>query len=211
MDVPVKRLARSHHLLVADLRREPRSPASLPAHLSIQQTFGLAPGTQNLERDLGWATAPCSVPHPHPTLPFQNKCVPYWPEVGTQRVYGPYSVTNCGEHDTTEYKLRTLHVSPLDNVSGPHSLPCSGSPSRTCSPLWLGRARQVGCSEGAGGTEPVSSAQGDLIREIWHYQYLSWPDHGVPSEPGGVLSFLDQINQRQESLPHAGPIIVHCR
>ncbi|XP_012493274.1 PREDICTED: tyrosine-protein phosphatase non-receptor type 6 isoform X4 [Propithecus coquereli] len=96
----------------------------------------------------------------------RNKCVPYWPEVGTQRVYGPYSVTNCGEHDTSEYKLRTLQVSPLDN--------------------------------------------GDLVREIWHYQYLSWPDHGVPSDPGGVLSFLDQINQRQENLPHAGPIIVHC-
>ncbi|EAW88700.1 protein tyrosine phosphatase, non-receptor type 6, isoform CRA_a [Homo sapiens] len=56
----------------------------------------------------------------------------------------------------------------------------------------------------------ISSMAPDLIREIWHYQYLSWPDHGVPSEPGGVLSFLDQINQRQESLPHAGPIIVHC-
>ncbi|KAB1254506.1 Tyrosine-protein phosphatase non-receptor type 6 [Camelus dromedarius] len=96
----------------------------------------------------------------------RNKCVPYWPEVGSQGVYGPYAVTNCGEHDTAEYKLRTLQVSPLDN--------------------------------------------GDLVREIWHYQYLSWPDHGVPSEPGGVLSFLDQINQRQESLPHAGPIIVHC-
>ncbi|OWK03580.1 PTPN6 [Cervus elaphus hippelaphus] len=86
----------------------------------------------------------------------RNKCVPYWPEVGSQRVYGPYTVTNCGEHDTTEYKLRNLQVSPLEN--------------------------------------------GNLIREIWHYQYLSWPDHGVPSEPGGVLSFLDQINQRQESL-----------
>uniref|UniRef100_A0A671DWB5 protein-tyrosine-phosphatase n=1 Tax=Rhinolophus ferrumequinum TaxID=59479 RepID=A0A671DWB5_RHIFE len=96
----------------------------------------------------------------------ENKCVPYWPEVGSQRVYGSYTVTNCGEHDTAEYKLRTLQVSPLDNAN--------------------------------------------LVREIWHYQYLSWPDHGVPSEPGGVLSFLDQINQRQESLPHAGPIIVHC-
>uniref|UniRef100_A0A2K5PB82 protein-tyrosine-phosphatase n=1 Tax=Cebus imitator TaxID=2715852 RepID=A0A2K5PB82_CEBIM len=59
-------------------------------------------------------------------------------------------------------------------------------------------------------TREVEKGRGDLVREIWHYQYLSWPDHGVPSEPGGVLSFLDQINQRQESLPHAGPIIVHC-
>lgn len=53
--------------------------------------------------------------------------------------------------------------------------------------------------------------QGKAVREIWHYQYLSWPDHGVPSEPGGVLSFLDQINQKQESTPDAGPILVHCR
>nr|KAF6453592.1 protein tyrosine phosphatase non-receptor type 6 [Molossus molossus] len=97
---------------------------------------------------------------------IKNKCVPYWPEKDTQRVYGRYTVTNRGEHDTAEYKLRTLQVSPLDNEN--------------------------------------------LVRDIWHYQYLSWPDHGVPSEPGGVLSFLDQINQRQESLPHAGPIIVHC-
>ncbi|XP_020849922.1 tyrosine-protein phosphatase non-receptor type 6 isoform X2 [Phascolarctos cinereus] len=96
----------------------------------------------------------------------RNKCVPYWPEVGTQRAYGLYCVFNCKEHDTPEYKVRSLQVSPLDN--------------------------------------------GDLVRKIWHYQYLSWPDHGVPSEPGGILSFLDQINQRQERLPHAGPIIVHC-
>ncbi|XP_063818557.1 tyrosine-protein phosphatase non-receptor type 6 [Pseudophryne corroboree] len=47
-------------------------------------------------------------------------------------------------------------------------------------------------------------------RKIIHYQYLSWPDHGVPSDPGGVLSFLGEVNRMQESLPEAGPIIVHC-
>ncbi|XP_041130143.1 tyrosine-protein phosphatase non-receptor type 11-like isoform X3 [Polyodon spathula] len=47
-------------------------------------------------------------------------------------------------------------------------------------------------------------------RYIWHYQYLSWPDHGVPNEPGGVLSFLDQVNQAQKSIPDTGPIVVHC-
>ncbi|XP_043919015.1 tyrosine-protein phosphatase non-receptor type 11-like, partial [Protopterus annectens] len=50
----------------------------------------------------------------------------------------------------------------------------------------------------------------EVPRQIWQYQYLSWPDHGVPNEPGGVLSFLDQVNQEQQSIPHAGPIIVHC-
>ncbi|XP_023685868.1 tyrosine-protein phosphatase non-receptor type 11b [Paramormyrops kingsleyae] len=47
-------------------------------------------------------------------------------------------------------------------------------------------------------------------RYIWHYQYLSWPDHGVPNEPGGVLSFLDQVNQTQNALTETGPIVVHC-
>ncbi|XP_054999452.1 tyrosine-protein phosphatase non-receptor type 6 isoform X2 [Sorex araneus] len=96
----------------------------------------------------------------------RNKCVPYWPQVGSQRVYGPYAVTNREEQEKAEYKLRLLQVSPKEHA--------------------------------------------DLTRDIWHYQYLSWPDHGVPSEPGGVLSFLDQINQQQESQPQAGPIIVHC-
>uniref|UniRef100_A0A8C4GR22 protein-tyrosine-phosphatase n=1 Tax=Dicentrarchus labrax TaxID=13489 RepID=A0A8C4GR22_DICLA len=49
-----------------------------------------------------------------------------------------------------------------------------------------------------------------LSRTIWHYQYLSWPDHGVPQEPGGVLSFLTQVNARQAESPNAGPMIIHC-
>lgn len=48
-------------------------------------------------------------------------------------------------------------------------------------------------------------------RCIWHYQYLSWPDHGVPNEPGGVLSFLEQVNRTQSAIPESGPIVVHCR
>lgn len=46
---------------------------------------------------------------------------------------------------------------------------------------------------------------------IWHYQYLSWPDHGVPQEPGGVLSFLEQVNAKQSEILNTGPMIIHCR
>ena len=31
----------------------------------------------------------------------------------------------------------------------------------------------------------------------------SWPDHGVPSDPGCVLNFLHDVNRRQESLVNA--------
>ncbi|CAL1610900.1 unnamed protein product [Knipowitschia caucasica] len=47
-------------------------------------------------------------------------------------------------------------------------------------------------------------------RRIWHFQYLSWPDHGVPQEPGGVLSFLEQVNSKQSENPKAGPMVIHC-
>ncbi|XP_053256788.1 tyrosine-protein phosphatase non-receptor type 11-like isoform X3 [Podarcis raffonei] len=47
-------------------------------------------------------------------------------------------------------------------------------------------------------------------RQIKHFQYFSWPDHGVPNEPGGVLGFLDQVNRAQRSVPDTGPIVVHC-
>ncbi|XP_068611662.1 tyrosine-protein phosphatase non-receptor type 6 [Brachionichthys hirsutus] len=47
-------------------------------------------------------------------------------------------------------------------------------------------------------------------RTLWHYQYMSWPDHGVPLEPGGVLSFLTQVNAKQAELCDAGPMIIHC-
>uniref|UniRef100_A0A672JAV3 protein-tyrosine-phosphatase n=1 Tax=Salarias fasciatus TaxID=181472 RepID=A0A672JAV3_SALFA len=48
------------------------------------------------------------------------------------------------------------------------------------------------------------------LRYIWHYQYLSWPDHGVPNEPGGVLWFLEEVNRTQSAIPDTGPIVVHC-
>ncbi|NWV80996.1 PTN11 phosphatase, partial [Dasyornis broadbenti] len=50
----------------------------------------------------------------------------------------------------------------------------------------------------------------ELPRMVRHFQYLSWPDHGVPTEPGGVLSFLEQVNQAHHSIPGSGPIVVHC-
>uniref|UniRef100_A0A3Q0RH43 protein-tyrosine-phosphatase n=1 Tax=Amphilophus citrinellus TaxID=61819 RepID=A0A3Q0RH43_AMPCI len=43
------------------------------------------------------------------------------------------------------------------------------------------------------------------------YTYiLAWPDHGVPTDPGGVLDFLEEVNLKQESILDAGPITVHC-
>lgn len=57
----------------------------------------------------------------------------------------------------------------------------------------------------------VCHPQPNQSRTIWHYQYMSWPDHGVPHEPGAVLSFLSQVNGKQADYPDAGPMVIHCR
>ncbi|XP_061527881.1 tyrosine-protein phosphatase non-receptor type 11b isoform X3 [Phycodurus eques] len=59
-------------------------------------------------------------------------------------------------------------------------------------------------------TKEMERGRGEPLRYIWHYQYLSWPDHGVPNEPGGVLWFLEEINRTQRTIPESGPIVVHC-
>ncbi|XP_043972813.1 tyrosine-protein phosphatase non-receptor type 6 isoform X2 [Gambusia affinis] len=96
----------------------------------------------------------------------RNKCVPYWPDSQEPKDVSAYVVSCESELEATDYKVRLLHIAPVN--------------------------------------------QPKLSRPIWHYQYLSWPDHGVPQEPGGVLSFLTQVNAKQAEYPEAGPMIIHC-
>lgn len=52
--------------------------------------------------------------------------------------------------------------------------------------------------------------QPNLPRIVYQYHFTSWPDHGVPEDPGRILSFLEEINRCQDDIPEAGPIVVHC-
>ncbi|XP_014665166.1 PREDICTED: tyrosine-protein phosphatase non-receptor type 11-like isoform X2 [Priapulus caudatus] len=47
-------------------------------------------------------------------------------------------------------------------------------------------------------------------RRVFHYQFLAWPDHGVPHDPGCVLGFLHDVNAKQDLMENAGPVVVHC-
>lgn len=47
-------------------------------------------------------------------------------------------------------------------------------------------------------------------RKVFQYHFMTWPDYGVPGDPGSVLDFLNIVNSKQESIEGAGPIVVHC-
>lgn len=46
-------------------------------------------------------------------------------------------------------------------------------------------------------------------REVKHFQFTGWPDHGVPPHPTPFLAFLRRV--RFYNPTDAGPIVVHCR
>ncbi|XP_035747359.1 tyrosine-protein phosphatase non-receptor type 11 isoform X2 [Egretta garzetta] len=59
-------------------------------------------------------------------------------------------------------------------------------------------------------TKEVERGKGNTERTVWQYHFRTWPDHGVPSDPGGVLDFLEEVHHKQESISDAGPVVVHC-
>ncbi|XP_068699267.1 tyrosine-protein phosphatase non-receptor type 11-like [Montipora capricornis] len=56
----------------------------------------------------------------------------------------------------------------------------------------------------------LTSDTNPIPRTIYQFHYIGWPDHGVPKDPSPVLNILHEVNTRQQSIPSAGPIIVHC-
>ncbi|XP_057603055.1 tyrosine-protein phosphatase non-receptor type 11-like [Hippopotamus amphibius kiboko] len=123
----------------------------------------------------------------------RDKCFRYWPELHGSQDYGRLRVCNVAEHQAQGYCVRELRVWRADRGHSPVSRAGAwDAPRRTC---WRSRARP---------------AQEESPRTVKHCQYLSWPDHGVPAEPTGVLGFLDEVNQAQSSMLGAGPMVVHC-
>ncbi|XP_034621604.1 receptor-type tyrosine-protein phosphatase kappa isoform X11 [Trachemys scripta elegans] len=47
------------------------------------------------------------------------------------------------------------------------------------------------------------------IRELKQFHFTGWPDHGVPYNATGLLSFIRRV--KLSNPPSAGPIVVHCR
>ncbi|KAI4894194.1 hypothetical protein NFI96_025616 [Prochilodus magdalenae] len=45
-------------------------------------------------------------------------------------------------------------------------------------------------------------------REVTHIQFTSWPDHGVPGDPGLLLKLRRRVNSFKNFF--SGPIVIHC-
>ncbi|XP_072504300.1 receptor-type tyrosine-protein phosphatase V-like isoform X3 [Notamacropus eugenii] len=47
-------------------------------------------------------------------------------------------------------------------------------------------------------------------RRILQLQFTTWPDHGVPEDPGSLIKFAKLVQERMKTTPNTVPTLVHC-
>ena len=56
----------------------------------------------------------------------------------------------------------------------------------------------------------LSQERSGETREVHHFQFTAWPDHGVPEHPTPLLLFMRRV-KFMTAPDHTGRLIVHCR
>lgn len=62
----------------------------------------------------------------------------------------------------------------------------------------------------------LTNTRSEVSRDIWHLQFISWPDFGVPSTATALLKFRESVLRKQlDAIEYTGnttypPIVVHC-
>lgn len=62
----------------------------------------------------------------------------------------------------------------------------------------------------------LTNTQSEVSREIWHLQFISWPDFGTPQTASALLQFREVVLKKQlDAIEVTGcgiypPIVVHC-
>lgn len=136
----------------------------------------------------------------------KSKCVCYWPEIGQTKEVGPLLVKTDKKKCTNDYSLREF-ILKLDNSNSTSNTSTSHSAlAGITNPL----SKLTGAIKSSGSSVDRSPHTSGEERRIFHYHFNAWPDHGVPSDPGCVLSFLDDVNDSWQATGASSPIVVHC-
>jgi len=78
--------------------------------------------------------------------------------------------------------------------------------SRLCGRLRVSVLSEESTSELIIRTFTLEDTQTGVGRTVVHYQYVSWPDHGLPVSTSAFLELVRMVDKQKRT----GPIIVHC-
>ena len=106
------------------------------------------------------------------------KCDQYWPTKGTECYDSTMQVTLVDFTELSTYSIRTFVIAPVNTYA------------------------QLQISSNS------NNINFEMRREVKHFQFTAWPDHGVPDHPTSFLMFLRRV--RHANPADSGPIVVHC-
>lgn len=147
----------------------------------------------------------------------QNKCARYWPDEGETKECGSIRLGLLSETDCIDYTLRVISATKFKQSYIPPLSPSSVIKSTasgimsTTKGLLGKKLSPKSPDERASSPSTNQEPFKEETRTIYQYHFTAWPDHGVPSDPGCVLNFLQEVNTRQEQVHPVGPVVVHCR
>jgi len=78
--------------------------------------------------------------------------------------------------------------------------------SETYGKLRVNTEREEMVGETTVRTMTLTDLRGELTRTITHYQFTSWPDHGLPLSTTSFLELVRMVDKQKKT----GPIVVHC-
>lgn len=106
------------------------------------------------------------------------KCDQYWPSKGTEVYDNVMQVTLVDYTELAAYSIRTFVIAPVNTYA------------------------QIQISTNS------NNINFEMRREVKHFQYTAWPDHGVPDHPTQFLMFVRRV--RNSNPTDSGPVVVHC-
>ena len=56
----------------------------------------------------------------------------------------------------------------------------------------------------------VTDARDGSSRTVRQFQFIDWPEQGVPKSGEGFIDFIGQVHKTKEQFGQDGPITVHC-
>ncbi|XP_065845890.1 receptor-type tyrosine-protein phosphatase alpha-like [Oscarella lobularis] len=126
--------------------------------------------------------------------PLENTTTDFWRMVWQQKAQAIVMLTNLEEKG----RLKCHCYWPQDGSLSKHGSLCVAHQSTTVYADYVLRRFVVSMDD------DVDNKSLDVVQ----YHYISWPDHGVPTDTGSVLNFLTRIRRNKNS--NSGPMIVHC-
>lgn len=127
--------------------------------------------------------------------------------------YQCYVVDPIAEYNMPQYKLREFKVS-LSNGNRVWHLPQTNIRCWENVVLLSGRhllvEGYITQTKQSLSVSQVTDARDGSSRTVRQFQFVDWPEQGVPKSGEGFIDFIGQVHKTKEQFGQDGPITVHC-